>query len=151
MKEIIFLFSTVILKLFWPCFMQSIWQLFSREHWLMNVCWPGINAYYWINCIMHAMLYTESAKGIDSSMLSVQEAFYKNQYWFLQVESRGNFLIVKYYFSKWFTKLLVSSNILTAIISAQYHLFAEYWLPEIVASNSGSAFISVLYKIPSNK
>lgn len=66
------------------------------------------------------------------------------------MQSRGNFLIVKSHFSKWLTKLLVSSNILAAIILAQDHLFSEHWLPEIVASNSGSAFISVLFKIPVN-
>lgn len=57
-------------------------------------------------------------------------------------------MIAKNYFSKWLTKLLFSSNILAAIILAQYQLFSEHWLPEIVASNSGSAFISVLFKIP---
>ena len=54
------------------------------------------------------------------------------------------------YFSKWLTKLLVSLNILATIISAQYQLFAEHWLPEIIASNSGSVFISALFKIPMN-
>lgn len=59
-------------------------------------------------------------------------------------------MIVKNYFSKRLTKLLVSSNILAAIILAQDHLFSEHGLPEIVASNSESAFISVLFKIPGN-
>lgn len=66
------------------------------------------------------------------------------------MQSRGNFLIVKDYFSKWHTKLLLSSNILAAIISVQYLLFAEHWLPEIVPSNSGSALISVLFKMSVN-